>query len=168
MHVCDKPVIKGKFEDLPGWSDPVLNHDGSLMGSTVDKNYFCRYFIWLIDLPVPRQLYTCVINREFTGPSKPMPYISWQVNRKRQSMTFFVAIHKNHLFDKDNVMFVTSSLKGQNVVDRLLIVEDDSDYGKSNNNDAVQVNSANYYIFSKTVKNPPIGYKYSIEWKWDV
>jgi len=166
MKICDRLVVKGEFEDLPGWSDPVINHDGNLLGSSVDKNYPCRYFIWLTKLPIPRQLYTYFITREYINTSeKPKPYISWIVKRKRHSMTFFVAIHKNLKFDKDNVVFIQSSKESIEILHPA--DEYDDNYSKCISNNGVQINSANYYIFDKIIE-PKYGCKYSIEWKWDV
>jgi len=170
MQIHDRPVIKGLLDDLPGWSDPIINHDISLLGSSVDKSYPCRYFIWLTALPTPGQPYTCNISREYTNTSeKPKPYTSWRVRRRRRSITLFVAIHKNLAFDKNKVIFVITTPKGRNETVIPPITKDESDYYvKCNNNSNAQINSANYHIFTRTIKTPPDGNKYSIEWTWDV
>jgi len=168
QQITDGPLIKGVFDDLPGWSEPIISHDSSLLGSCLDKNYPCRYLIWFTSPPIPRQNYTCSISREYTNTSeKPNPYISWTVGRKRQSITLFVAIHKDFLFNKDKVIF-TTSLKGKSETSIPLAAEENDRHSKCSGKGGIQINSANYYIFKYKVQNPQNGYEYSIKWTWYV
>jgi len=166
QQATDGLLVKGKFDDLPGWSDPVISHDGDLFGSCLDKNYPRRYLIWLTSLPSSRQTHVCSITREYTNSTeKPDSYVSWLVRRKRQSITLFVAIHKDFLFDKDKVVFVTSP---KNKCDISIPLSVEACSLNNNCNYNKQIDNDNYYTFKYTVTNPQSGCKYSIKWIWDV
>ena len=163
--IKDGPTVKGLFnrglfKDFSDWSEPIITHDNKL-GSCRDIGNPHRYLIWLVDEPIPNKTYKCSITGEYTNTNNKPTYNSWLVKRKRQSITLFVAIHKN--FQIKDVKF-TIAPKGEGGTFAPLKPDENNEHSIYNRE--VQINCTDYNIYKQKVQNPQSGVKYSIEWKW--
>jgi len=175
IDICPNPIIKerilikGEFDDLPDWSDPIIKYDGSLLGSCVDKENPVRFVVWSIEPPASRKHLSYSTTRVYNNIDKNPELFNWTlVVRKTQSLTLLLAVHKNIPFNEHSMRSKITDIYN-NLIEppKVIKAENNTDFSMYNDNHGGQINSSNYNIFKCVIPNPRRGWKYWIEGDWD-